>query len=110
MKRTLILLSILSLMPLNDAPAKGRAPGKRPAPIKIDAGDETITAVSSDSITVGTAKSKSSQTYKISGITQIHLDGRKVSTNDLRSGMRAIVTPSQLDPGSAMSIEATSSK
>ena len=96
-------------MPLHDAAAKsGKKPGKRPEPIKIHASEATITSVSSDSISVGNGKS--SQSYKISGSTQIRLDGRRVSANELRSGMRADVTASQLDPGSAMSIEASSSK
>lgn len=105
MKRTLVLLSLLSLMLLHDAPAKGKAK-KTPPPIKVHASGAKISAVSTDSISVETGKS--SQTYKISGSTHIHLDGRKVSANDLRKGMRADVTSSQLDPDSAMSIEATS--
>jgi hypothetical protein len=112
MKRTLLLLALISLMPLHDAPAKnkggGKKPGKKPEPIKIHASESKITSVSSDSISVGNGKT--SQSYKISGSTQIRLDGRRVSANELRSGMRADVTASQLDPGSAMSIEATSGK
>ena len=105
MKRTL-LLALLSLVPLHDAPAKGNA--KKREPIKIHALEAMITSISADSISVGTEKS--SRTYKISSSTQISLDGRKVSANDLHSGMRADVKPSQLDPGSAISIQATNGK
>ena len=105
MKHLLLLLCILSLVPLNPAQAKGKGQpqAKKPQP-KVEAGDTTISAVSGTSITVG------KQTLSITGKTAITLDGRKADAGALKTGMRASVTASGLEPGSASSIVAQNGK
>ena len=105
MKRLLLLLCILTLIPLNPAQAKGKGkPQPRKPQPKVEAGGATIGAVSGTSITVG------KQTYAITGKTSITVDGRKAAAGALRAGMLASVTASGLEPGSASSISAQSSK
>ena len=94
-----LILCLLSLVTLNSAPAKGVKYKK------ADASSPKITAVSATSISVTAAKI--SRTYKISTVTQIHLDGVKAGAADLKAGMHADVTTSQLDPNTAMAIEAS---
>ena len=101
MKLLPLLLCVLSLVPLNPAQAKGKPQAKR-VPIKIDAGGPTISAVSGNSISVG------KRTYTITAKTQILVDGRKAEAGALKTGMRAAVTPSGIDPAAAMSITAHS--
>ena len=105
MKHTLLFICLLSFVPLESAPAKGAKSAKS---VKVNASGAKITLVSGTSISV--EMGKSTHTYKISGQTQIHLDGRKTSANDLRKGMRADVTASQLDPDTAIIIEASTGK
>jgi outer membrane receptor protein involved in Fe transport len=94
-----VALGLFFLSPAPQASARVRS-------VKVNASGAKITAVSATSISVQTAKT--TQTYKISAATLIHMDGRKASASELQKGMRANVTASQLDPGAAASIEASS--
>ena len=102
MKTTLLLVCLLSLVLLNTAPAKGVKYAK------AHASSPTITAVSADSISVVAAKV--AHTYKITSQTAIHIDGVKAGAKDLKKGMHAAVTTGQLDPNTAMAVEATNVK
>ena len=101
MKHALLFLCLLALLPAAPAAAKGVKYSK------VDASGAKITAVSADSITLQSAKVN--HTYKITASTQIRVDGRKAGAADLKKGMHVNVTASQLDPGIAMAIEATTS-
>jgi hypothetical protein len=100
MKHSLLLVCLLSIFLFS--PASGRVVKGA----KVHASGAKITAVSANSISVLTGKS--THTYKISGQTLIEVDGRKAGANALHKGMLAEVTPSSLDPGTAMSVEASS--
>lgn len=100
MKSTLLLICLLSFLPLASAPAKGVKY------TKVHGAGAKITAVSADSISVESAKVV--HTYKISSKTLIHLNGAKTGASDLRKGMHAEVTASQLDPNTAIAIEVLS--
>jgi hypothetical protein len=102
MKPILLVVCLLSLVPLNSASAKG---AKGPKAVKVHAAGAKITAISANLISVEIAKD--THTYAISAQTQVHLNGMKASVKDLRKGMRADVTASQLDPRAAMMIEAS---
>jgi hypothetical protein len=98
MKHLLICIALLCLLPPPNASARSH---RR----KIDASSGLVTAVSGGSISV--KSSKKSQTYKISSVTVIHLDAQRVDPSKLKKGMRAQVTPSEIDQNTAISIEAT---
>ena len=99
MKHLLLSIALMFLVPVNPAFAK------KPKGVKVHASGGKITAVSANSISVQV--SKTTDTYKISAATLIHLDGRKAGAGDLKKGMHAEVTASQLDPGAASAIEAS---
>lgn len=102
MKHLLLILSVLSLVIINPAEAKGKGKAApRKPPVKIHAGGATIDSVSGSSITVG------KQTYSITAKTVITVDGRKADAGALKSGMHASVAASGLEQGAAMSITAT---
>ena len=67
--------------------------------------ETTISAISKDSISVKSGQA--THTYKISSQTTIHVDGRKADAKDLKKGMHAEITASQLDVNTASAIEAT---
>lgn len=67
--------------------------------------EATITAASSTSVSVKLGSS--TRVYKISSTTTIHIDGAKAGAGDLKKGMRADITVSQIDPDSASAIEAS---
>jgi hypothetical protein len=90
-----VMLALLLLPPVPVASAR----------VHVNASGGKITAVSGTSITVQASKKK--QTYKISTATVIHLDGSKVQPSELKKGMHAEVTVSQLDPNAASMIEAS---
>jgi hypothetical protein len=77
----------------------------RVAYVKVHAKGGRITAVSGTSISV--QSSKTVQTYRISTATVIHLDGARVDSAELKKGMHAEVTASQLDTNAASMIEAS---
>lgn len=98
MKPLLLLITLLCLL------VDGTIPANAQNHIKTSA---SIVAVSKKSISVKSGHL--THTYKISTTTAIHLDGRKVNAKDLRKGMHADVTVSQLDPTTASAIEASGS-
>ena len=106
----LVITLALLLLAQNPATAKGSSKGKHlkptPVPEKINAKDARIERVSNDSITV--KSSKTTETYKINGRTQIQVNGARATTNDLRAGMQVEVDASKIDIGSAMFIKAQS--
>jgi hypothetical protein len=100
MKHLLLCITLLSFLAACTVPAHAyRRPGAKTS------SEAKITAVSGDSITV--QNGKASHTYKISSQTTIHVDGRKADHKDLKKGMHAEVTTSQLDPNTASAIEAS---
>ena len=99
MKNLMFCISLVCLLALGTIPAIG---AKRKKLIKSEA---QISAVSSDSISVKVGHAVHS--YKIDGHTVIHVDDKKANAKDLKKGMHAEVTESQLAPGTASSIEAT---
>ena len=101
MKHSLLFICLLCLIAAAPASAKGVKFKK------VDASGAKITAVSASSVSIESAKVK--HTYKITAATQIHVDGRKAGAADMKKGMHAEVTASQLDPAVAMAIEASSS-
>ncbi len=72
---------------------------------KVIRTESIITAVSPASITVKLGSHH--RTFRITGNTEIHLDGTKVGAGKLRRGMHAEVTVSQLDPVAARAVEAS---
>jgi hypothetical protein len=102
MKHRLLLACLLLLLPL------GSAIGKGIPWAKVDASSARITEVSATSIAVKSAKVVHS--YKITKLTRIVVDGRRAGAEKLRKGMFASVTPSQLEPDTAISIDARSGK
>ena len=98
MKHLLLCNTVLCLFILGNTPA--HAARHR----KIIKTETTITAVSNTSISLKSGGA--THTYKISSKTTIYLDGMKVGASDLKKGMHAEVTMSQLDPNTASAIEA----
>jgi hypothetical protein len=96
MKTLLLCITFLCLLAMGTSPAHARK--------KVHA-DATITAVSSDSITVKTGHA--THHYKITSQTLIHVDGTKAVAKDLKKGMHAAVTASQIDASTASAIEAS---
>ena len=100
MKHLLLCLTLLCLL------VAGVTPANAARHRKIVKTESTITAVSGHSISVKTGSAH--HTYKISSQTAIHLNGAKASAKDLKKGMHAEITASQLAPGAASAIEASS--
>jgi len=96
MKNLLLCITILCLLAVGTVPAHARK--------KVHA-DATITAVSDNSISVKTGHA--AHTYKITSQTLIRVDGRKVTAKDLKKGMHAAVTASQIDVNTASAIDAS---
>jgi ligand-binding sensor domain-containing protein len=99
MKHLLLCITLVSLIAAGATSAWG---ARHP---KVATAEAKITAISKDSITVQSGKA--SHTYKISSQTTIHVDGRKAEAKDLKKGMHADVTTSQLDVNTASAIEAS---
>jgi len=94
MKNLLLCITLLCLLVAGTIPANG----------KTFRTESRITQVSAHSISVNVGHAK--HTYKITGETAIRLDGRKASARELRKGMAAEVTASQINPKIAIEIEA----
>lgn len=110
--KTFRLLAILatlafSVLPQDAAAAKG-GKGKKakptPVPEKSKAFAE-IKSVSGDTITI--EHSKTTTKYKMSGETQIQIDGNRASAANLKPGMHVEVTPSSINPSVLRSVAAT---
>ncbi len=99
MKRLILCITLLSLSfaGINSANAARHR--------KIFKTETTISAVSSTSISLKSGSA--THIYKISSHTVIHVDGVKAEAKDLQKGMRAEVTTSQLEPGTASAVEAS---
>jgi hypothetical protein len=98
MKRPLLCIALLFLFVAGTVPATSEAKSFR--------AESHITAVSPHSITVVLGHAQRS--YKITGQTEIHVNGRKAGAQELKKGMQADVTASQIDPNVAIKIEAVS--
>ena len=89
---------------------KGMAlkPSKHPTPVpeKVNASGAKITKVGGNSITV--EYSKTSTTYTMSNETLVTIDGNRSRPADLKPGMHAEVTASNLTRGLLLSIQASS--
>lgn len=99
MKHLLLCLTLLCLLSAGPTPAFA---ARRPKKVNTET---TISAISKDSISVKSGQA--THTYKISSQTTIHVDGRKADAKDLKKGMHAEITASQLDVNTASAIEAT---
>jgi hypothetical protein len=96
MKHLLLCITVLYLLIVGTSPAQG----------KNFKTDSRITAISKDSISVKVGHATHS--YKITTQTLIQLDGAKAHHGDLKKGMHAEVTASQIDRNTAVAIEASS--
>ena len=96
MKTLLLCITFLCVLAVGTGPAHARK--------KVNAA-ATIIAVSDNSISVKTGHA--THTYKISSQTAIHVDGAKAAAKDLKKGMHAAVTSSQLDASAASAIDAS---
>jgi hypothetical protein len=97
MKNLLLCITFLCLLAVGTVPAHAKK--------KLVHADATITAVSDNSISVKTGHA--AHTYKITSQTLIHVDGTKATAKDLKKGMHAAVTASQLDASVASAVDAS---
>ena len=99
-------IAILALH-LPEAAGKGpmHKPKPTPTPEKINASGAKITKVGGDSIMI--EYSKTSTSYKMTGETQITIDGKRAGSADLRAGMHVETGASTLNPSLLLSIRAT---
>jgi len=99
LKHLLPCIALLCLLAVGTAPANAARRQR-----KVTA-ETTISAISKDSISIKSGHA--THTFKISSQTAIHVDGMKAEAKDLKKGMHAEVTTSQLDPNTASAIEAS---
>lgn len=100
-------IAISALSPIS-ASAKGKGmqkPKPTPAPEKVNASGGKIVTVAGDTIAVEYSKTK--QTFKMTAETTITFNGQRVGPGALRPGMHVEVDPSKIDPGLALSIQAS---
>ena len=96
MKHLLLCITLLCFLVLGTGPAQG----------KTFKTDSRITEISKERISVHVGHAHHS--YKITSQTVITLDGTKVHPRELRKGMHADVTASQIDRNTAVAIAASS--
>lgn len=89
------------------ASAKGKTQKPKPTPVpeKVNASGGKIVTVVGDTISV--ASSKTTQNYKMTGETVITLNGARVGAGALKPGMSVEVDASKIDPGLALSVQAS---
>ena len=107
--RLIFTLSIaLPLLAASSVLAKGKGmqkPKPTPVPEKVNASGGKIITVAGDTIAV--QYSKTTQTFKMSRETNITLNGQRVGAQALKSGMHVEVDASKIDPGLALSVQAS---
>lgn len=106
--RLLAIIATLafSVLSPNHASAKGKLPKAKPTPVpEKSKAFASIKSVSGDTITV--EHSKTTTKYKMSGETQIQIDGNRATAANLKPGMHVEVTPSSINPTVLRSVAAT---